>query len=137
MTAPRTADTSVVIPALASWHERHGDARRAVKEITALPAHVLCEAVSVLTRLPGGLVVSPPLAVDLVREAFPGEPLTLDAPAHLAFLSQIGAAQIRGKGVYHALIAATASASGAALVTLDIRAAEIYRRMGNAVEFLS
>jgi predicted nucleic acid-binding protein len=37
-----TADTSLVVPALLSWHESHKAVRDAVRDVTRLPGHVLC-----------------------------------------------------------------------------------------------
>ncbi|MGV1007695.1 MAG: PIN domain-containing protein [Dermatophilaceae bacterium] len=48
-----TCDTSVVVAAFLSWHEQHEQARQALlRDVTAVPAHVLAEAFNVLTRLP-------------------------------------------------------------------------------------
>ena len=38
-----TADTSVVVPALAGWHENHEVAADALEGVASLPAHVLTE----------------------------------------------------------------------------------------------
>ncbi|MEX2240756.1 MAG: PIN domain-containing protein [Burkholderiales bacterium] len=46
------ADTSVVVAAFASWHEGHAAALRALGRGVRVPAHVLLESYSVLTRLP-------------------------------------------------------------------------------------
>lgn len=45
-------DTSVLVPALVAWHSEHRETRSAVEELDAVPAHVLLETFSVLTRLP-------------------------------------------------------------------------------------
>ena len=44
-------DTSVLVPALVSWHEAHERARAAIREVSCVPAQVLVECYSVLTRL--------------------------------------------------------------------------------------
>jgi hypothetical protein len=46
------ADTSLVVALFASWHEAHDAAREALPGEVRLPAHVLIESYSVLTRLP-------------------------------------------------------------------------------------
>jgi hypothetical protein len=46
------ADTSVVVAAFASWHERHDAARRALDGGPRLVEHCALETYSVLTRLP-------------------------------------------------------------------------------------
>src|SRR5690625_3303694 len=56
-------DTSVLVPAMVTWHPRHEDSRRTVTEtVTALPSHVLVETYSVLTRLPAPHRLSPAVA---------------------------------------------------------------------------
>jgi predicted nucleic acid-binding protein len=48
----KTADTSVVVAAFASWHEHHAAARRALDGGLRLIEHCALETYSVLTRLP-------------------------------------------------------------------------------------
>jgi len=43
-----------VVAILSGWHEHHEVALQAARQVNQLPAHVLVEAASVLTRLPGG-----------------------------------------------------------------------------------
>jgi predicted nucleic acid-binding protein len=131
-----TADTSVVIPALVAWHERHEDARRAIGSVSRLPGHVLCEVASVLTRLPHGLAVPSSVAVAIMRDAFPAPPLVLDQDGHAQLLDLLAKNQIRGKAVYDALIGVTAATAGAALLTLDQRAIDVYRATGVPVDYL-
>ena len=45
-------DTSVVVAAFASWHQGHTSATAALARRPRVPAHVLLETYSVLTRLP-------------------------------------------------------------------------------------
>jgi len=125
-----TADTSVVVPALADWHEHHDIARAATTDIDRLPAHVLAESFSVLTRLPHGLSLAPDDATSLLFGAFPGPPLTLHAEAYCTLLQQLGAAGIRGGAVYDGLVAASAAGASAELLTLDARATATYRAVG-------
>lgn len=131
-----TADTSVVVPALVSWHEKHQTARDAVAGVSRLPGHVLFETVSVLTRLPHGLAVPTGLAVGLLKEAFPAPPLLLDEAGHADLLDVLAGNHVRGKAIFDAVIAAAARAAGAVLRTRDRRAAEVYRAVGVAVEYL-
>ncbi len=72
-----TADTSVVVAALSAWHEQHDVAARALERVTVLPAHVMLEAYSVLTRLPGGLAVPAATAADVLGRRFHDPPLEL------------------------------------------------------------
>ncbi|MBO0809481.1 MAG: PIN domain-containing protein [Actinobacteria bacterium] len=131
-----TADTSVVVPALVSWHEQHETARNAVIGVTRLPAHVLLETISVLTRLPHGLSVPTALAVGLLKEAFPAPPLLLDGPGHSDLLDMLAGNHVRGKTIFDAVIAAAARAAGAVLRTRDRRATEVYRAVGVTVEYV-
>ena len=61
-----------MIAALATWHERHGAAAHALAPVTALPAHVLLEVYSVLTRLPSGLAVPAAMAAATITRRFGG-----------------------------------------------------------------
>ena len=69
-------DSSVIVAAVSSWHDRHVDSRRAVATLLAgdvppvVPAHALVEAFSVLTRLPPGYRISPLDARRLLDGAF-------------------------------------------------------------------
>lgn len=126
-----TADTSVVVPALLDWHDHHAVARPATADVDALPAHVLAETFSVLTRLPHGLSLTPADAADLVLDAFPGRPLTLSGDGHRRLLRALAAAGVRGGSIYDGVVAATAAEADAELLTLDGRAAATYRAVGS------
>lgn len=133
MTRLVTADASVVVPALLDWHEAHDVAAAAIVEVVRLSAQVLVEAYSVLTRLPYGLALAPPDASALVRDAFPGPVLVLDATAHLALLELLALTGVRGGAVYDALVGWTAAHASAELLTLDARAMATYRAVGVSV----
>jgi len=137
VTVAVTADTSVVVPAVTEWHEAHHSAVAAARPVSRLPAHVILEAVAVLTRLPHGLAVAPHVAVGVVRRAFPGEPLFLSPRAFDRMLTTVVAdAQLRDGQVHDALVGATAAQAGARLLTLDQRAEPAYAAMGVTVERL-
>src|SRR5438132_12231829 len=51
-TAVRAADSSLVVAAFASWHEKHDAARRVLNGALRLIEHCVLETYSVLTRLP-------------------------------------------------------------------------------------
>lgn len=125
-----TADSSVVVPAIAEWHARHSLARAETGAVDRLPAHALAEAFSVLTRLPHGLALTPMDAAAALLGAFPEPALILDATGHRELIERAGAAEVRGGQVHDALIGATATAAGALLLTLDRRAIQTYERMG-------
>ncbi|MGH3544719.1 MAG: PIN domain-containing protein [Mycobacteriales bacterium] len=125
-----TADTSVVIPALTQWHQHHQTVRAVLDDVDRLPAHVLAESFSVLTRLPHGLAVLPADAAKLLRVRFPGPPLVLDSAAYARLPTRVAKAGLRGGQVYDALIAATVAAADVELLTLDTRAYPVYTAMG-------
>lgn len=77
-----------------------------------VPAHVAVEAVSVLTRLPGGYAVTVVEAGRGLRAFFPSAPLVLDAAQHLRLLDRLAEAGIAGGRIYDALIGVTASEHG-------------------------
>lgn len=130
MTRLVTADTSVVVPAVLDWHEAHDVATAAIVEVVRLPAHVLVEAYSVLTRLPHGLGLAPPDASALLLDAFPGPALVLDAAANRALLETLAETGVRGGAVYDAVVGSTAAHASVELLTLDARAMATYRTVG-------
>ncbi len=130
-------DTSVVVAGFASWHEHHETARGALDTGPSLPSHAALESYSVLTRLPHGLRVSPSLVVEFLADTFPEPSLVIPATVarHIpARLSDIG---IEGGAVWDALIAITAAAHDATLLTFDARAARAYARCGVEAELLA
>jgi hypothetical protein len=117
-----------VIAALAAWHKRHEDAARGLADVTALPRHVVVEAYSVLTRLPGGLAVPAATAAAVLLRRFPDEPLDAGGPS--ALLGRLAAAGVYGGASYDGLVALEADAHEEALITLDVRAQRTYQRLG-------
>ena len=122
-------DTSVVVAGFASWHEGHRSAAAALARKPRVPAHVLVEAYSVLTRLPPPHRAPADLVVTFLAERFPDAPLVLPARAHLELLDRSARNGLTGGAVYDALIAATAQRAGATLLTRDRRARLVYDRM--------
>ena len=120
--------------ALAAWHESHEPAARALEGISAIPAHVMLEAYSVLTRLPGGLAVPPSAAADVLKRRFPTL-LRHRHPDDGALLGTLSAAGVFGGASYDGLVAL--QARGHVLLTLDRRAQETYRRLGAPFEVVS
>lgn len=123
-------DSSVVVPAFASWHTGHAEALALLAESSEIVAHAALESYSVLTRLPAPHRAPPAVVRDYLVERFPAPWLTLTAGEQRAFLERLPELGVSGGAVYDALIAATASARDAELVTLDARALETYRRVG-------
>lgn len=130
------ADTSVVVAALSSWHDAHEVSREAVEERRPLlPAHVLLEAYSILTRI-AGHELAPAIALDILRASFPRRHPVLSAAGHAHLVEQLAAAGIAGGRVYDALVGATAKGAGATLLTRDRRAVPVYELVGSPYELL-
>ncbi|HEX3692919.1 MAG TPA: PIN domain-containing protein [Solirubrobacteraceae bacterium] len=130
-------DSSVVIAALAPWHEAHSVARDALANADArLPAHVAFETTSALSRLPEGHRIAPAVVLDALGRAFKSQWLALDARGHRDALVRAVDAGVRGGALYDALIAATAAAHGAQIVSADRRARATYAAMSADVRFI-
>jgi hypothetical protein len=121
-----------VIAALSSWHERHEAAAEALDGIDRLPAHVVIEAYSVLTRLPGGLAVPATAAASVLAQRFPEPPLRLGEADRTSVLERLAEAGVFAGASYDGLVALEAHANGQTLRTLDERAQATYRRLGIA-----
>lgn len=126
-----------MIAALSAWHERHDDAARALDAVTALPAHVLLEAYSVLTRLPAGLAVPASAAGGVLARRFDAPPLGLDDAQRRSVLTRLADAGVAGGSAYDGLVALEASAHDQVLLTLDDRAHTTYRRLGVSFESIT
>lgn len=122
------ADTSVVVAAFASWHERHEAARRALDRGLGLVEHCALETYSVLTRLPAPHRTSGEVVREFLKARFPDPFLRLSAARYREFLSALPDRSVTGGAAYDALVAATAADHGAELVSCDRRAAVIYER---------
>lgn len=132
----KAADTSLVVAAFASWHEHHETARRVLDGGVRLIGHCALETYSVLTRLPPphrspGVVVR-----DFIQSRFPEPFLQLSAQAYRAFVFALPTQEVAGGASYDALVAATAAASDAELVTLDRRAVAVYEAYRVRTRFL-
>lgn len=124
----KAADTSVVVAAFASWHEKHEAARRALDEGLRLVEHCSLETYSVLTRLPPPHRASADVVRDFIAARFPAPLLRLSARDYRKFVLGLPQHEIAGGATYDALVAATAAAHSAELVTCDRRAAPVYER---------
>jgi predicted nucleic acid-binding protein len=122
------ADTSLVVAAFASWHERHEAARRALDGGLRLVEHCALETYSVLTRLPAPHRAPGEVVRDFIQARFPRPFLRLSVGAYRDFLSALPDRAVSGGAAYDALVAATAAHHGAELVSCDRRAAVIYER---------
>lgn len=133
----KAADTSVVVAAFASWHEHHESARRGLDGAVRLIEHCALETYSVLTRLPPPHRSPGDVARDFIRARFEQPFLRMGAPAHRAFVLGLPERAVSGGAAYDALVAATAAAFGAELLTCDRRAAAVYESYGVRVRFLA
>ncbi len=129
-------DTSVVVAGFASWHEGHRSAVAALARKPRVPAHVLVEAYSVLTRLPPPHRAPADLVATFLAERFSEPALLLPARAHRELIETSASAGLAGGAVYDALIAATARHAGATLLTRDQRARSVYDRMNVRYELV-
>jgi predicted nucleic acid-binding protein len=126
----RAVDTSVIVAAFASWHEKHALALEAIEEAPLLIEHCALETYSVLTRLPAPHRAPAELVREFLRERFPQPFLRLTARAYRSFVLQLPDHDAAGGSAYDALVAATAAQAGAILVSCDRRALPIYERYG-------
>ena len=129
-------DTSVVVAAFASWHEGHRTAVAALARKPRIPAHVLVETYSVLTRLPPPHRAPASLVALFLAERFAAVPIVLPPRAHLRLIEKAAAAGLTGGSIHDALIGATALHARACLLTRDRRAALTYERVGAEYELL-
>jgi len=115
-------DTSVIVPALLSWHEHHPAALPVVQEALGadepliLPLPALVEAFAVMTRLPPPWRLRADDAHRLLRASFRGHcrVVGLDGDEAWALLEGALSAGISDGAVYDANIAACARKAGAA-----------------------
>ena len=95
-----------------------------------LPAHVLIESYSVLTRLPAPHRAGPGVVEAFLAERFPAKLLILPQPAYRVLLKTAAASGVSGGAIYDALVAITVKHAGAVLLTRERRAAAIYDSIG-------
>jgi predicted nucleic acid-binding protein len=133
----KAADTSLVVAAFASWHESHEPARRALAEGLRLIEHCALETYSVLTRLPAPHRSPGEIVCEFLSASFRGPFLRLSESAHREFVLGLPAHGISGGAAYDALVAATAAAHRAQLISCDRRALPVYERYGVRAELLT
>lgn len=132
-----TADTSVLVPALVSWHEHHATSAAAMKRVDVLVAHTILETYSVLTRLPAGQRLDGALVARLLDHGERPAPLGLPGRALAALPARLATAGVTGGATYDALVGATAAHHGVVLLTRDRRAAATYDAVGAAYELVA
>ncbi|HEY7891424.1 MAG TPA: PIN domain-containing protein [Solirubrobacteraceae bacterium] len=131
-------DSSVVIAALAPWHEAHRLARAALVDgEVRLPAHVAFETTSALSRMPEGRRIAPAVVLEALQRGFSQPWLAMDADGLRDALLRAVEAGVRGGALYDALIAATVAAQGGEILSADPRALATYRAMDVEVRFVN
>lgn len=130
------ADTSLVVAAFASWHEKHEAARSILDTGIRLVEHCALETYSVLTRLPAPHRAPADVVRDFLAARFAEPFLRLSTPAYRSFVLELPARGVLGGSAYDALVAATAVENRAELATCDRRAAPVYQRYGVVVRLL-
>ena len=121
----------MLVAAFGRWHESHAAARDALRAgPPVLIAPVAVETFSVLTRLPPPHRAPPRLVLDFLDAHFEDPPVALAGLRVRELLDEADASGIVGGAVYDALIAVTSREAGVALVSLDQRAARVYRALG-------
>lgn len=130
-------DTSVVVAAFAVWHEGHASAIAALARRPRIPAHVVIESFSVLTRLPPPHRAPTEVVERFLAARFPAAPLTLLGDQHRDLVRLAVSAGLAGGAIYDALVAATAKQAGATLLTRDRRALQAYEAVGVRYELLA
>jgi predicted nucleic acid-binding protein len=129
----KAVDTSVVVAAFASWHEHHEGARLALDDGARLIDYCALETYSVLTRLPAPHRSAGEIVRDFLRLRFSEPYLRLDARAYREFILSLPERGVTGGAAYDAVVAATAAAHSAELVSCDRRAVSTYERFGARV----
>lgn len=135
-TSLRAADSSVAVAAFARWHEQHAEARLALRDRPTIVSHAAFETYSSLTRIPPPERAEAGHVRAFLEDWFGDRWIGFSAGElrrALAHLEELGVA---GGATYDGLIAMTAAASGATLVTLDRRALATYERVGVDVELV-
>lgn len=131
-----TCDTSVVIAGLSEWHPDHQLSRAHLARIAWLPAHVVAESISVLSRLPHGRAISLSDSVALLRQLADGRIRGLRADRYLLAFAAAASAGLGGGAVYDAIIGSTAREHDATLLTLDRKAQRTYLAVGAQFQLL-
>ncbi|MDR1295217.1 MAG: PIN domain-containing protein [Bifidobacteriaceae bacterium] len=131
---PVGVDTSLAVALLAQGHPDHTYVRDWARGKTLhLSGHAAAETYSVLTRLHGGMSVSPDEARRLIDESFAGV-LTLPEPVAESIHRVLSDSGIAGGCVYDALVALAAKENGAVLASRDARARATYETIGVDLE---
>lgn len=130
-------DTSVAVALIISGHESHQATLGALEgRRLGLAGHAWFETYSVLTRLPAPARRGAVEVHRILEQNFPGSRFLSEADTS-DLVGRLGSLGIAGGAVYDALVGAVASTHGLPLASRDLRAADLYRSLGVAVELLT
>ena len=101
-----------------------------------MPAQAAFETYSVVTRLPAPHRGSPMHVLRFLCESFDGDWLTLPGSSVRRLIEELAEKGIVGGATYDGLIAGTVRATGARLLTRDVRARGTYELLGVDVELV-
>jgi predicted nucleic acid-binding protein len=135
-TSLRAADSSAAVAAFARWHARHAEARLALGDRPAIVSHAAFETYSSLTRIPPPERAEAGQVRAFLEDWFGDRWLGFSAGALRLALARLEELGVSGGATYDGLIAMTAAAEGATLVTLDLRALRTYSLVGVDVELV-
>lgn len=127
-------DSSVLVAGFLPSHAAHQPALAALAEVReegTLVAHTVAETYAVLSARTGVFRVEPDVVLAYLDQFLAGaEPLRPPAGAYREAIGLLAADGRHGGAVYDALIALAAREAGVELVSLDRRAAPVYRLCG-------
>ena len=114
-------DTSLIVPSLLFWHEKHAAASAALVELlesdsaVVVPLHSLVEAYAVMTRLPPPHRLSAKDALDLLEGSFRNRSILigLEGDEGWDLLQDLSQRNLVGGTSYDSLILASARKAGA------------------------
>ena len=129
-------DTSVAVAALDAGHAAHTACAATVRSRRpALAGHAAWETFSVLTRMPGQLVVDAPTAASVIGHTFPT--IHWLAPEHArALFARLRTVGLIGGAIYDALVGEAARTNQCRLLTRDLRARRTYDLLGVEYDFV-
>jgi hypothetical protein len=103
----------------------------------SIPSHARIETYSVLTRLPPPHRVSAESVAAVLDRWFPSKRILVPSQRlSRAMVRRCCDAGVEGGAVYDGLVGLTAAESGRTLLTSDMRAADIYRRLAIDYELM-
>jgi predicted nucleic acid-binding protein len=133
-------DTSVLIAGFDSTHPFFSQAEKAlagVKRAGRLVGHTIAETFAVLSAPAGPYPALPGDVVAYLEQFLEREPIGIAPAAYPDAIGELSAAGVAGGAVYDGLIGLSSKRHGAELVSLDVRAARTYARLGVEVRLLT